>query len=147
MKRIAFLKKEKVTGGSVVLSWIGRRIQPLQSRCNLGFEYIGIADPSRFSGERIEGNKAMKLVQWILSGINQVPVLPKVYHVLNPPSQVMTYRVAESLCSMILMTDRCCLNADGLECISESSAYGWYSAIKACDANCTAATEQLSGGS
>ena len=54
LKKIALLKKEKVTDGSVVLSWIIRRIQPLQQRCSLGFEYSGLKDPSRFSVEKIK---------------------------------------------------------------------------------------------
>ena len=66
LKKIALLKKEKVTSGSVVLSWIVRRIQPLQKRCSLGFEYSGLKDPSRFSGEKIKAEKAMKLVGVLL---------------------------------------------------------------------------------
>ena len=62
LKKIALLKKEKVTNRSVVLSWIVRRIQPLQKRCSLGFEYSGLNDPSKFSGEKIKVEKAMKLV-------------------------------------------------------------------------------------
>ena len=43
------LKKIGVTGDSVVYSFLGRRIQPLQRRVNPGFRYEGVNDPSRFS--------------------------------------------------------------------------------------------------
>jgi hypothetical protein len=35
-----------VTGVSVMYTWLGRWIQPLQKRTRFGFEYLGILDPS-----------------------------------------------------------------------------------------------------
>jgi hypothetical protein len=43
---------EGFTGASVVYSWIGRRIQPLQQRTRFGFKYMGLKDPSWFSAEQ-----------------------------------------------------------------------------------------------
>ena len=43
------LKKKKITGASVVYNWAMRRIQPLHKRANLGFDYSGKSDPSRFN--------------------------------------------------------------------------------------------------
>ena len=60
--RIENLKQSGVTGGSVVLTRIGHHIQPLQNRCNLGFDYIGVSDPSHFSLEKIHQHEAMKRV-------------------------------------------------------------------------------------
>jgi len=54
LKRIARLRENKVTGATVMLPWIRRQIQPLQSRCHLGFEYAGLTDPSHFSSENID---------------------------------------------------------------------------------------------
>jgi hypothetical protein len=34
-----------VTGASVMLSFFKRRIQPIQQRHTLGFEYMGVAEP------------------------------------------------------------------------------------------------------
>lgn len=42
-----------VTGVSMMYSWIVRRIQPLQKRTCLGFEYLGLSDPSRLSADPI----------------------------------------------------------------------------------------------
>jgi hypothetical protein len=35
-----------VTGVSMMYTWLGRQIQPLQKHTCLGFEYLGISDPS-----------------------------------------------------------------------------------------------------
>jgi len=100
LQQIALLKKSNVTSGSVVLSWIGRLIQPLQKRCTLGFEYSRVTDPSRFSVEKIKSEKAMELLQRILAEVNSLPSVPKMYHMMNPPAQVTTYRVVLNLCML-----------------------------------------------
>jgi hypothetical protein len=59
---LGMIKKHRnagVTWASVMYSWVGRRIQLLQKCTQLGFEYLGLSDPSRFSTERIEKNGAM----------------------------------------------------------------------------------------
>jgi len=53
LNKIALLRDSGITGRLVVLSWIGRRYQPLQKRFNFGFEYRGLKDPSQFSAEKI----------------------------------------------------------------------------------------------
>ncbi|RLN07145.1 retrotransposon protein, putative, Ty3-gypsy subclass [Panicum miliaceum] len=49
MKRIKALKDKGITGESVAYSFIEGRIQPLQQRVHLGFEYQGFQDPSRMA--------------------------------------------------------------------------------------------------
>jgi hypothetical protein len=44
---IAAHKEIGVTGASVMFSFFKRRIEPIQQRHTLGFEYIGVEDPSR----------------------------------------------------------------------------------------------------
>ena len=46
LKRIAMLRREGVTGVTVVSSCLRRQIQPLQCRSHPGFEYTGLRDPS-----------------------------------------------------------------------------------------------------
>jgi hypothetical protein len=41
LERIQTLKDAGVTGGSVVFSWMYRRVQPLQKRAHPGFLYQG----------------------------------------------------------------------------------------------------------
>ena len=88
LDKIEYLKKKGVTGASVVFAWIARRIQPLQKRCNLGFEYIGLMDPSRFSSERMAESEALRRVRRVLNGVDIRSAMPKLYHVNNPPDQV-----------------------------------------------------------
>jgi hypothetical protein len=50
------IKKQRdagVTGVTVMYSWIGRQIQPLQKWSRFGFKYLGVLDPSRFSADPI----------------------------------------------------------------------------------------------
>ena len=82
------LWKKNLTGASVVMSWIVRRIQTLQQRSHFGFRYRGIEDPSRFSSERISGSKAMHRVRRVLDVVYGVPVVPTSYTINNLPKEV-----------------------------------------------------------
>ena len=53
LDRIAKLRQKHITRENVVFDWMKRRIQPLQAREMLGFEYQGTSDPSRYSEEEI----------------------------------------------------------------------------------------------
>ena len=46
LKWIEDLRRDKMTGAAVVMDWMKRRLQPLQNRAKLGFEYLGVIDPS-----------------------------------------------------------------------------------------------------
>ena len=43
----------QICGASVITHWSMRRIQPLQRRVHLGFQYMGGSDPSRYSRSKI----------------------------------------------------------------------------------------------
>ena len=43
----------QICGASVIASWTMHRIQPLQRRVNLGFQYAGEVDPSRYTQTKI----------------------------------------------------------------------------------------------
>ena len=89
LQRVVALRNNGVTRATVILSWLRRQIQPLQNHCNLGFEFTGITDPSRFSSEKIYEEEAMVLVHNVFEGVNAVPMIPQLYHFKNPPNQVM----------------------------------------------------------
>ena len=60
------LKTEhQICGASVIAHWSMRRIQPLQQQVNLGFQYTGEADPSRYTRTKIFEEK-----------VNMVPPAP-----------------------------------------------------------------------
>ena len=78
-----------LTGKAVVFDWMKRRIQPLQAREMLGFQYQGIADSSRYSKEEISDDVAFSQVQRLLRNVKKVPVVPDTFSVANPPKQVL----------------------------------------------------------
>ena len=88
LKRIARLRREGVTGATVVSSWLRRQVQPLQCRSRLGFEYMGLYDPSRFLSKKTSRDEAMVLLYNLFEGVGSFPVLPDMFHVNNPPKQV-----------------------------------------------------------
>ena len=53
LSRIAELRQRNLTGEAIVFDWMKRRIQPLQARETLGFQYQGTTDSSRYSEEEI----------------------------------------------------------------------------------------------
>ena len=63
LTRIADLRQKNVTGEAVMFDWIKRRIQPLQSRDLLGFQYQGTTDSSRYSEEEISDEEVISRVQ------------------------------------------------------------------------------------
>ena len=50
LEEIEILKKEyQISGASVIAHWSLRRVQPLQQRIHLGFEYVEETNPSRYT--------------------------------------------------------------------------------------------------
>ena len=66
-----------------------RRIQPLQARETLGFQYQGTPYTSRYSKEEISGDVAFSRVQRLLRNVKKVPVVPDTFSAANPPKQVL----------------------------------------------------------
>jgi hypothetical protein len=48
-----------VTGASVMFSFLKRRVQPIQLRHKLGFEYTGTEDPSHMCIEELSDEAAL----------------------------------------------------------------------------------------
>ena len=85
---IAGLKKEGITKAAVVMGWMKRRIQPLQSRMKFGFEYQGNNYPSHYSTAEISDREALRQVQRVLDNVEKVPHIPYTSYVANPPKEV-----------------------------------------------------------
>jgi hypothetical protein len=83
LEAIDALKKEGVTGASVMFSFYKRRVQPIQQRCCLGFEYTGPADSSRMCTEEVPDE-----VQRVLLDVNTMPYVPTLYSAQHPPPPV-----------------------------------------------------------
>ena len=88
LKRIAILRQNNLTGEAIMFDWMKRRIQLLQARQTLGFQYQGIADSSRYSKEEILDEKILSRIQRLLRDVKKVPFIPDTFSATNPPKQV-----------------------------------------------------------
>ena len=72
-----------------MFDWMRRRIQPLQARETLGFQYRGTTDSSRYSKEEILDDDAFSRVRRLLRDVKKIPVVPDIFSAANPPKQVL----------------------------------------------------------
>ena len=75
-------------------SWSLRRIQPLQRRVNLGFQYAGEADPSRYTRIKITGDD---MKDWVLELLKNVPGMANIagtFSAVKRPREVL-FRVVD----------------------------------------------------
>ena len=77
-----------MTGQAIVFDWLKRRIQPLQARETLSFEYQWVTDPSRYSEEEISDEKIFSRVQRLFKNVKDVPFIPDTFSAANPPKKV-----------------------------------------------------------
>jgi len=78
-----------LTGETIMFDWMKRRIQPLQARESLGFQYQGTTNPSRYSKEEISDDVVFSRIQRLLKNVNRIPVVPGTFSAANPPKQVL----------------------------------------------------------
>jgi len=71
-----------------VFNWMKRRVQPLQARETLGFQYQGTTDSSRYLEEEVSDEEVFSRVQRLLRDVKKVLVVPKTFSTANPPNQV-----------------------------------------------------------
>lgn len=69
------LKEKGLTGVGIAFSFMKRRIQPLQERVHLGFEYEGINDPSRMAPEDISDETVLMRLSRMFTGVAEKPVI------------------------------------------------------------------------
>jgi hypothetical protein len=77
-----------VTGASVMFSFFKRRVQPIQQRHNLGFEYTGTEDPFRLCVEELSDDATLLRVRRVLLDVEAVPYVPGLFSARNPPKPV-----------------------------------------------------------
>ena len=88
LARIAELRQKNLTGEAVVFDWMKRRIQLLQARETFSFQYQGTTDSSRYSKEEISDEEVFSRVQRLLRDVKKVPVVPDMFSVASPSTQV-----------------------------------------------------------
>jgi hypothetical protein len=85
---IAAHKLMGLTSASVMLSFYKHRVQPIQLRYKLGFEYAGAEDPSRMCTEELSDEAALLRVKRVLLDVNAVPYVPGLFSARSPPRPV-----------------------------------------------------------
>jgi hypothetical protein len=85
---IAAHKEIGVTRASVMFSFFKHRIQPIQQRHTLGFEYIGAEDPSWMCAEELTNDAALIRVRRVLLDVDAVPYVRQLFSAQNPPKPV-----------------------------------------------------------
>jgi hypothetical protein len=88
LDNIAAHKEMGVTGASVMFSFFKRRVQPIQQRHILGFEYKGAEDPSRMCAEKLTDEAALTQVKRVLLDVDAVPYVLQLFSLQNPPKPV-----------------------------------------------------------
>ena len=81
-------KEMGVTGTSVMKSFFQHRIQLIQQRHTLRFEYMGTEDPSRMCAEELTDNAALIRVKRVLLDADAMPYVPDLFSATNPPEPV-----------------------------------------------------------
>ena len=71
-----------------MFDWIKRRIQPLQTRETLGFQYQETTDSSRYSEEEISDEEVFSRVQRLLRDVKKIPVVPNTFSAASPLKHV-----------------------------------------------------------
>ena len=72
-----------------MFDWMKRRIQPLQARETLGFQYQGTTDSSRYSKEEISDEEVFSRVQRLLRDVKKIPIIPDTFSTASPPKHVL----------------------------------------------------------
>ena len=88
LARIAGLRQKNLPGEAVIFDWMKRRVQPLQARETLGFQYQGTTDSSRCSEEEILDEEVFSRVQRLLRDVKKILVVPDTFSAASPPKQV-----------------------------------------------------------
>jgi hypothetical protein len=95
---IAAHKEIGVTAASVMFFFFKHRIQPIQQRHTLGFEYIGAEDPSQMCTEELTDDAALIRVKRVLLDVNAVPYIPELFSAQNPPKPVSVRLLWNKFC-------------------------------------------------
>jgi len=98
----------KVTRASIVMSWMGRQIQPLQKRSNFGFYYIGIKDLSCFTSKKINESEAGRWVRRVLDGVYGIPTVPDTFTMQDSPKEVLESNRFEQVNYLYVLYTKVC---------------------------------------
>ena len=84
-----FKVEYQITGASIVAHWSIRRVQPLQWRVHLAFEYTGEEDPTRYTREKISEDDLENRVAVVLKNVDWRPSLSGAFRAGRRPREVL----------------------------------------------------------
>jgi len=79
----------QITGVSVIAHWSLRRVQPLQRRVHLAYQYTGEEDPTRYTLEKISVDELEGRVAALLKNINWRPSFSGAFRADRRPREVL----------------------------------------------------------
>lgn len=89
LDRVAYLSQVGLSRFGIVRSFLHRRVQPLQAREHLGFEYISLEDPSRMvPALELTDEEVLARLRQLLKGATVVPPRVEEYDHAHPPPTV-----------------------------------------------------------
>ena len=90
LREIERLKAEhQICGAAVIAHWSMRRIQPLQRGVNLGFQYTGEADPSRYTRTKITEDELKDRVLELLKNVPGTANVAGTFNAVRHPREVL----------------------------------------------------------
>ena len=90
LREIERLKADhQICSSSVIAHWSMRRIQPLQRRVNLGFQYTGEADPSRYTRTKITEDELKDRVLELLKNVLGTANVGGTFSAVRHPREVL----------------------------------------------------------
>ena len=84
----------QIYGASVIAHWLLCRIQPLQRRVNLGFQYTGEVDPSRYTRTKISEDDLKDRVLELLKNVPGTANIAGTFSAVKCPWEVL-FRVVD----------------------------------------------------
>ena len=96
----------RITGASVIVHWILRRIQPLQQRVHFGFQYSEEEDPTRYTRDKISEAEVKDRVARLLKNVVWQLSLSGTFRAGRRPREVLLRVVDRSLIRILLSSSR-----------------------------------------
>ena len=96
----------RITGASVIVHWILRRIQPLQQRVHFGFHYTGEEDPTRYTHAMISEADLKGRVDRLLKNAVWKPSISGTFRSGRHPREILLRVVDCSLNRVLLSSSR-----------------------------------------
>ena len=84
----------RICGASVIAHWSMHRIQPLQRRVNLGFQYTGEVDPSHYTETKIVEDDLKDRVLELLKNVPEMTNVAGTFSAVRRPRKVL-FRVVD----------------------------------------------------